>query len=153
MTRDPLAFVVLGLLLLSGCGGGDGLARVALSGSVTSGGSPVPNGVIRFVPATGTEGPIASGMITSGRYDIPGSQGPVAGNYEARIQVYDDPNASGGSDQPPTGGGKMGPKTSSGHDPESSGDEGSEATTPPESKRNFNVTIPPLSSFSQDFTL
>jgi hypothetical protein len=145
--------LILGAVLISGCGGGDGLERVALSGSVTLNGEPVPNGVVRFAPAAGTEGPMASAMITDGRYQVPRDVGPVAGNYEARIHAYQDPNSATKTSaaQPAIASDKLGPKISS-DDP---GEDDSPAApqAPNESKRTFNVTIPELSSFEQDFAL
>lgn len=147
---------VLALLAASvaGCGGGDGLERVAVSGSVTIGGEPVPNGVVRFKPAAGTEGPMANTMISDGQYNIPGDQGPIAGNYEVQVQPYEDPNAAAApatTTRPAIASDKLGAKISS--------DDADSQTTPAapqapkESKRTFNVTIPELSAFEQDFAL
>lgn len=146
---------VLALLAASvaGCGGGDGLERVAVSGSVTIGGEPVPNGVVRFKPAAGTEGPMANTMITDGQYNIPGDQGPVAGNYEVQVQAYEDPSAAAPTStaRPAVASDKLGAKISS--------DDADTQTTPSvpqapkESKRTFNVTVPELSLFEQDFAL
>lgn len=148
------AVFVLSAATVAGCGGGDGLDRVAVSGSVTINGEPVPNGVVRFKPAQGTEGPMANTMITDGRYDVPGDQGPVAGNYDVQVLAYEDPNAAAeptASVRPAVASDKLGPKTSS-DDPDN------EATpvvpqAPKEAKRTFNITIPELSSFEQDFAL
>ena len=150
--------IVTGFVLLAasvaGCGGGgDQLERVAVSGSVTINGEPVPNGVVRFKPAAGTEGPMASTMITDGQYDIPGDQGPIAGNYEVQVQAYEDPNAAAApaSARPAVASDKLGAKISS-DDPDNEINP-AVAQTPKESKRTFNVTIPELSSFEQDFAL
>lgn len=143
-------FFVLVAVSAAGCGGGDGLARVAISGSVTVGGEPVPNGVVRFKPAEGTEGPMANTMITDGRYDIPAEQGPVAGNYTAQVQAYQDPNAASAAPAA-VASDKLGPKTSSDDLDEEPAPAVPQA--PKESKRTFNVTIPELSSFEQDFAL
>ena len=149
------AFVLLAASV-AGCGGGggDGLERVAVSGSVTISGEPVPNGVVRFKPAPGTEGPMANTMITDGRYDIPDDQGPVAGNYEVHVQAYEDPNAAAApttSVRPAVASDKLGPKTTS-EDPNNQ-TAPVVPQAPKESKRTFNVTIPELSSFEQDFAL
>ncbi len=153
-TRMGSVFVLLAVAA-AGCGGrGDGLERVAVSGSVTINGEPVANGVVRFRPAQGTEGPMASTMITDGRYDIPGDQGPVAGEYEVQVQAYEDPSAASAPTtpaRPAVASDKLGPKTSS----DDSGNETAPGVpqAPKESKRTFNVTIPELSSFEQDFAL
>jgi hypothetical protein len=149
-TRMGSVFVLLAVAA-AGCGGrGDGLER----GSVTINGEPVANGVVRFRPAQGTEGPMASTMITDGRYDIPGDQGPVAGEYEVQVQAYEDPSAASAPTtpaRPAVASDKLGPKTSS----DDSGNETAPGVpqAPKESKRTFNVTIPELSSFEQDFAL
>lgn len=148
-------FFVLVAVSAAGCSGGDGLARVAVSGSVTIAGEPVPNGVVRFKPAEGTEGPMANTMITDGRYDIPADQGPVAGNYTAHVQAYQYPNTESAAPaavaRPAVASDKLGPKTSSDDLPEEAAPAVPQA--PKESKRTFNVTIPELSSFEQDFAL
>ncbi|MDA0809747.1 MAG: hypothetical protein O3B68_17255 [Planctomycetota bacterium] len=156
-TRIGSVFVLLAVAAAGCGGGGDGLERVAVSGSVTIDGEPVANGVVRFRPAQGTEGPMASTMITGGRYDIPGDQGPVAGEYEVQVQAYEDPSAASAPTTPATparpavASDKLGPKTSS----DDSGNETAPGVpqAPKESKRTFNVTIPELSSFEQDFAL
>ena len=147
-------FFVLVAVSAAGCGGGDGLPRVAVSGSVTVEGEPVPNGVVRFKPAEGTEGPMANAMITDGQYDIPADQGPVAGNYTVEVQAYQDPNAAAApsaATRPAVASDKLGVKTSS----DDLNDETAPVVpqAPKESKRTFNVTIPELSSFEQDFAL
>ncbi len=148
-------FFVLVAVSAAGCGGGDGLPRVAVSGSVTVEGEPVPNGVVRFKPAEGTEGPMANAMITDGQYDIPGEQGPVAGNYEVQVQAYQDPNAAAPAPaavaRPAVASDKLGAKTSSDDQNDETAPVAPQA--PKESKRTFNVTIPELSSFEQDFAL
>lgn len=158
--RPNLVSTLIGAVLVllaasaAGCGGGDGLERVAVSGSVTISGEPVPNGVVRFRPAEGTEGPMANTMITDGQYNIPGDQGPIAGNYEVQVQAYEDPNAAAApsaTTRPAVASDKLGAKISS--------DDIDIPTTPAvpqapkESKRTFNVTIPELSAFEQDFAL
>jgi hypothetical protein len=147
-------FFVLVAVSATGCGGGDGLARVAVSGSVTIDGEPVPNGVVRFKPAAGTEGPMANTMITDGQYDIPADQGPVAGNYTVEVQAYQDPNAAAApsaATRPAVASDKLGVKTSS----DDLNDETAPVVpqAPKESKRTFNVTVPEQSSFEQDFAL
>jgi hypothetical protein len=147
-------FFVLLAVSAAGCGGGDGLGRVAVSGSVTLNGEPVPNGVVRFKPAAGTEGPMANTMITDGQYEIPQDQGPVAGQYEVRVQAYEDPNATTTTSEPvraAVASDKLSPRTSS--DDPGNGTGPAVPQSPKESKRTFKVTIPELSSFEQDFAL
>lgn len=149
-----VSFFVLLAVSAAGCGGGDGLGRVAVKGSITLNGDPVPNGVIRFKPAAGTEGPMANTMITDGQYGIPKDQGPVAGEYEVRVQAYADPNATTTTTEPvraAVASDKLNSKTS----PDDPGNGSAPAVpqSPEESQRTFNVTIPELPSFEQDFAL
>jgi hypothetical protein len=75
------------ILALCGCGRG-GPERTAVSGAVLFDGTPMAAGTIRFVPDadTGTQGPAAVGAITSGFYEIPRDQGPVAGRHRVEIE-------------------------------------------------------------------
>lgn len=150
----PVCISALLLVSHAGCGGGDGLDRVAVSGSVTVNGDPVPNGVVRFRPASGTEGPMANTMITNGRYEIPKDQGPVAGDYEVRVQAYTDPHqqeTAAASVPAAVPADKLKPKLNS--DEAVEGEEEQPSQIPQEANRTFNVTIPELSSFQQDFAL
>lgn len=108
------ACFVLITVSAAGCGGGDGLARLTVNGSVTIDGEPVPDSVVRFKPANGTEGPMTNTMITDGRYNIPADQGPVARNYTVQVQSYQDPNAVSTAPSPATrpavASDKLGPK-------------------------------------------
>jgi hypothetical protein len=65
------AFFVLVAASVADCGGGDGLDRVAVSGSVTIDGKGARHGIIRFIPSEGTEGPAANTTISDGQYNIP----------------------------------------------------------------------------------
>jgi hypothetical protein len=146
--------VIFAVITTAGCGGGDELPRVAVSGSVTVDGEPVPNGVVRFAPSPGTEGPMANCMITDGRYRIPTDEGPVAGNYEVRVHAYNDPNAqpTKPTERVAVPADKLGPKTSPA---DLIDDENEVASVKPakEAERTFNITIPALPAFQQDFAL
>ena len=93
------------LLFAAGCGGGsaDGLDHQNVYGSVTLDGAPLPSGLISFDPAEGTAGGVsAGGVITDGKYNIPGDQGPTPGTYRVSIRSAGaddegfDPNAAPG---------------------------------------------------------
>ncbi|NQV29031.1 MAG: hypothetical protein HQ518_32150 [Rhodopirellula sp.] len=139
-------------LTAAGCGGGDGLNRVAVSGSVTLDGKAAPHGIIRFVPAPGTEGPVANTMISNGQYNIPRDQGPVPGNYEVRVHAYEDPNADSIA-YPTARMAPIGDDQTATKNPlaEVKGDHSTAASS--NMKQTFNITIPELSSFAQDFAL
>ncbi|MCA9050937.1 MAG: hypothetical protein KDA89_19505 [Planctomycetaceae bacterium] len=58
--------LILAVVALCGCGGGDGVQRHQLSGSVTFDGHPLPFGEAVFRPQTGPEG---SATIRNGQFD------------------------------------------------------------------------------------
>jgi hypothetical protein len=141
-------FFVLVAVSATGCGGGNDLERVAVSGSVTIDGISARHGIIRFMPSEGTEGPVANTTISDGQFNIPRAQGPVAGNYEVRVHAYDDPNADHiAYPKAPAAGGEIASKNPLAKV------EGDGAAATSEAKKNFNITIPKLSSFEQDFAL
>ena len=74
-------------LFFCGCGT-DGPNRIPLNGTVTtesiSGGL---NGTIALLPAAGTRGPAANGLIQDGTYSFSDEDGPVAGLHRVLIDV------------------------------------------------------------------
>jgi hypothetical protein len=72
-----------------GCGGGDGLSKVLVSGSVTYDGKAVEKGQIRFVPQDGTTGPITIASVDGGRYTTESSGGVPVGAHRVEIKGYD----------------------------------------------------------------
>lgn len=143
------AFFVLVAVSAAGCGGGDGLPRVAISGAVTIDGKGARHGIIRFMPSEGTEGPAANTTISDGQYNLPQAQGPVAGNYEFRVHAYDDPNADHiAYPKGPAAGSETASKN-----PLAKVEVDDAAATSGEAKKTFTITIPELSSFEQDFAL
>ncbi|MDA1163673.1 MAG: hypothetical protein O3B13_11280 [Planctomycetota bacterium] len=156
LTIIILIFVAL---TTAGCGSSDGLPRVAVSGSVTLNGKAAPHGVIRFMPAAGTEGPVASTMIANGQYDIPRDQGPVPGNYEVRVHAFEDPNADHIA-YPKVRVEPVGGENTASKNPSvdvGGGENADSSAAPGDAKRTFNTTIPEMSSssssFEQDFAL
>jgi hypothetical protein len=79
------------LVLLAGCGGGDGddLPREAVSGKVALDGQPLAEGAIQFLPEGGPDakGPTVSGgaVIKGGAYDISRAKGLTPGKYKVAI--------------------------------------------------------------------
>lgn len=71
-----------------GCGGGGGIEKVVVSGTVTWQGEPVPNGEIRFQPVGDTEGPVAGAPIKDGKYTVEGRGGVPVGKHLVKIQAY-----------------------------------------------------------------
>ena len=82
----PRCFVMVALVWLVGCGGGgDGMERVDVSGTVTYQGQPVQEGSITFDPQGG--GPVAGAQITGGKYQATGRGAVPVGNYIVRISA------------------------------------------------------------------
>jgi hypothetical protein len=81
----------LALLLVTGCGDKsssvDLLPRLAVSGSVSLDGKPMPEGRIVFEPTADIKGPtaIAVADIKDGKYVIDRAQGPVPGKHKVAI--------------------------------------------------------------------
>jgi len=81
-----VAVTAVALIILGGCGtGGPDLAP--LSGTVSLDGRPLEQGLVQFVPETGT-GPAAVGSITGGRFvaETAGRSGARPGRYRVRIE-------------------------------------------------------------------
>ena len=89
-----LSTAVMGLAVI-GCGGEptDNLPRVAIAGSVTMDGQPLPAGTILFFPEGKSDEAAASatGQIEKGEFAIPRERGPVPGNYKVSISHTDQP--------------------------------------------------------------
>lgn len=83
------------LLLLAGFTVGcaedpQGPERAAVSGTVRLNGAPLSQGIIRFVPTDGTQGPKVSLPIQDGQFAADTDHGPVAGTNRVEIQSTDD---------------------------------------------------------------
>jgi hypothetical protein len=79
---------VFALLVLSGCGGGGGgPARVAVSGRVTLDGRADAEGRVRFAPAKGEAGPVASTAVKGGVYRFTTADGPVEGAHDVVFEL------------------------------------------------------------------
>ena len=63
--------------------------RAAVSGSVSMGGQPLRWGMVTFAPREGA-GPIASAMISRGKFSIPASTGPQVGQHSVVIRSLGD---------------------------------------------------------------
>lgn len=76
------------LAIMAGCGGGSGVERAVVSGTVAFQGRPVADGMIRFVPIEGTTGPAAGAVIKNGRYEVKASGGATAGVCMVEIRGF-----------------------------------------------------------------
>ena len=77
------------LLPLAGCGSGDGLERVVVSGSVSFKGQPVDFGQLRFKPQAGTAGPVTIAPVREGRYLADARGGVPVGEHRVEILSFD----------------------------------------------------------------
>jgi hypothetical protein len=84
---DSLYLCGLVVLVSSGCSGSEGPLRVPVSGSVMLDGQPLSSGVIRFVPAEGTEGPGAATQVTNGEFRFSDDDGPIAASHRVEIEA------------------------------------------------------------------
>lgn len=82
MNRSSFA---LPLLLLAGCSGAPAdFPREPVAGQVTLDGQPLDEGMITLEPVDRPE-PIASGVITDGRFAIARTDGPAPGRHRVSI--------------------------------------------------------------------
>ena len=77
-------------LLFAGCGGPHEIPRVAVTGTVTVDGTPLPKGKIVFTPAEGNASLIATAQVVGGRFEAPESFGPIPGMQRVEITSTDD---------------------------------------------------------------
>lgn len=126
-----VAWGMLGLALLPGCGAGEP-RRVAVFGTVRRvGGAPVVQGGINFRPDKQHRGPAASTEILGGTYRFDSSNGPTAGHYQVVITTWSSPTKQPGAPDPAGESGAAGPRT----------------------EWVREVTVPGVESFSYDITL
>lgn len=69
----------------AGCGGGESLNRVPMSGTVFTTGTALKAGTIRFVPIGETKGPTAVSAVIDGAYAFTTEDGPVPGTYRVEV--------------------------------------------------------------------
>jgi hypothetical protein len=81
--------LVLAVVLLAGCGRGDGIDLVPVTGTVQWKGSPLTGAIVTFVPINETRGGGATGRTdANGDYQLTyvrGGQGTAAGEYKVVI--------------------------------------------------------------------
>jgi hypothetical protein len=139
--RRPAAAILLSALAIGGCSADsttprDTFPRVAVAGTVTLSGTPLPQGKIQFDPAGGTKGPTAAAEISGGKFSIEQPQGPVPGKY--KIMISSRPPVKIKEGEPPRGMPKLDPET-----------------IPPQynSKSTLEKEVPPGGSDSLEFAL
>ena len=85
MLRASVSFVLLGIVLFSGCAPASGTRR-AVQGTVKFQGALLDQGTITFLNETGPATPVAGAMIQNGRFEIPALQGLDPGKYRISIR-------------------------------------------------------------------
>jgi hypothetical protein len=86
MGKSPLVCAVACLAFAIGCESKTEDGRREVTGSVTFNNQPVEEGQIVFEPES--TGPLATGQIKAGKYEIDPKFGPAAGPYRVRIEGY-----------------------------------------------------------------
>lgn len=81
-----LCGVIMGAAVM-GCGGST-IPRGAVEGTVTLAGTPLEEGVIRFVPTEGTTGPMVETAIRNGGYSLTKQSGPCLGTQRVEIVAF-----------------------------------------------------------------
>jgi hypothetical protein len=105
MQRLNITLTAMSLLLAAaGCGRGDGLTRVVVSGNVSLDGTPVEDGQIRYIPVDATAGPVTIAPIRQGIYVCDARGGVPVGKHRVEILVWDpkvpQPKGPGGDPRP-----------------------------------------------------
>ncbi len=98
--------LVLGMLLIAGCGAEKSSDVYTVSGEITYDGKPLPKGNISFEPdaSKSNQGPGATAEITDGKYEMMPGKGISGGPYILVINGYDGvPVASGEGGMDPKG--------------------------------------------------
>jgi hypothetical protein len=95
--NTPPRFIALAFVVatVAGCGR-DELRRVVVTGQVTYGGQPIPNGQVVFYPAGETPGPATAATITAGKYIADAKGGVPSGKHRVMIEAYRPPTARPG---------------------------------------------------------
>lgn len=88
LVRPTLGLLFLLLAVLLGCSAGDGIRRGAVEGTASLDGSPIADGVARFVPTGDTTGPLVDAKITAGSFALPQKTGPCVGTQRVEIFAF-----------------------------------------------------------------
>jgi hypothetical protein len=86
------AHLLVGLILAglaAGCNSGEPLG-VGISGTVTYKGELIREGMITFIPLSGTNGPTAGASVDDGKYAIPRRGALAPGKYRVEIKAFEE---------------------------------------------------------------
>lgn len=81
------SLALCGILTTLGCGQSSGPPRVAVAGEVLLDGTPLVEGMIRFIPESGVTGPATAGRIENGQFSLGHRDGPVVGRHRVEIEA------------------------------------------------------------------
>jgi hypothetical protein len=87
-TVTSMLIAVPSLVFVVGCSNSSGVDKVVVSGVVTLDGQPISNGEIRFIPTSGTIGPVSGGAIKDGAYIAQAKGGVPIGTHNVEIKAY-----------------------------------------------------------------
>lgn len=91
------------LVLICGCGGGDGPTLYDLNGTVSFDGKPLPYGIVRFVPdeTKSNSGGAGYAEIVDGKYDTTalGGRGVIGGPHKIRFTGFESKPTDDGADE------------------------------------------------------
>lgn len=87
LPQGPKLGWLLLTLMLVGCSGESGPARVPVEGNAIAGGTPISRGSISFLPEAGHHGPAAMAAIEDGHFRLDDQNGPVAGPHRVIVSV------------------------------------------------------------------
>ena len=77
--------LLVGCIVLPGCGTKGGLSMKVVHGTVTAGGQTVDTGMVRFVPIQLTKGPASAGRIENGQYRVVARGGVPLGKHRVEV--------------------------------------------------------------------
>jgi hypothetical protein len=77
--------IAAALLSITGCG--RQTTRLAVEGTVTFDGAPIPDGKISFTPLPGTSSPTAGATIRDGEFQVPRDKGLRPGKFRVEIRA------------------------------------------------------------------
>lgn len=91
---DVACITFLAVLIggLCGCSGSadSKFARSAVDGTVVLDGSPIPEGILKFVPVKPVDAPVTTVPFSNGEFEVTSKHGPVVGQH--RIEVISTDN-------------------------------------------------------------
>ncbi|MEW4562077.1 hypothetical protein AB1K70_06105 [Bremerella sp. JC770] len=86
--KYTLSFLCL-LMFTLGCYSSSGPDLISVQGNVVYQGTPVKEGVVKFIPAQGVKAPARTASVVDGNYELEGRFGLMPGTYNVKIEGYE----------------------------------------------------------------